>query len=268
MAANSVVSHGIWRTFKLINAFVYVHEDQMKNECTRVVKTLYSYILDAQGKLTLQLVVGCDRKSNSFKCLCFFLVTCKNEKDPFRDGHNRSFIVSLCGDYQTLKGSWGISSATQPKLACSFAMYIVLANSATTLDSPVLHFNGKKKFTPQSGVGSAWNSNSSQLLWLSWLPARMKKIKAKIKALEWSQHYPSFLRRSTAANYIVGDGIWLKFKLIQAFMVIEWRSSILNEGAGVITTFLPFQVNGNFSRRSREANSTVPGLILRNFKTT
>ena len=28
----------------------YKNEDQMKNDCDRVIKTLYSYILDAQGQ--------------------------------------------------------------------------------------------------------------------------------------------------------------------------------------------------------------------------
>ena len=31
----------------------YKNEGQMKYECTRVVKTLYSYILEKQGQLTL-----------------------------------------------------------------------------------------------------------------------------------------------------------------------------------------------------------------------
>ena len=31
----------------------YKNEDQMKNEHARVIKTLYSYILDAQGQVTL-----------------------------------------------------------------------------------------------------------------------------------------------------------------------------------------------------------------------
>ena len=44
-------------------------EDQMINECTRVVKTLYSYILDAQGQLTLYLVVECGQNSNSLELL-------------------------------------------------------------------------------------------------------------------------------------------------------------------------------------------------------
>ena len=48
----------------------------------------------------------------------------------------------------------------------------------------------------------------------------MKKIQSKLKALEWSQHYPSILRCSRAANSIIGDGTMTKFKLIQAFKVV------------------------------------------------
>ena len=58
-------------------------EDQMKNECTRVVKTLYSYILDAQGQLTP--VVG-GRVWPKFKFI-------------------QTFIVGQCRFFMTLKGS-------------------------------------------------------------------------------------------------------------------------------------------------------------------
>ena len=44
-------------------------EDQMQNECARVVKALYSYILDAQGQLTLLLAITCGQNSNSLKLL-------------------------------------------------------------------------------------------------------------------------------------------------------------------------------------------------------
>ena len=44
-------------------------ENQMKNEGARVVTTLYSFILDAQGQLTLWLVDVGGGKSNSFKLL-------------------------------------------------------------------------------------------------------------------------------------------------------------------------------------------------------
>ena len=58
-AASSVVNDGICPKFKLIRTFMYVlvtykdEENEMKNEGFRVVTTLYSYILDAQGQLTL-----------------------------------------------------------------------------------------------------------------------------------------------------------------------------------------------------------------------
>ena len=40
------------------------------------------------------------------------------------------------------------------------------------------------QLTPQSVVEFCRNSNSSKLLWFSLLPARIKKIQSKMKALE------------------------------------------------------------------------------------
>ena len=63
----------------------------------------------------------------------------------------------------------------------------------------------------------------------------------------------------------------MKFKLIQAFIVVllickneEDRFKI--ESTRVVTTDLPLKVYGDFSRRSRAANSTIQGLIWPNFK--
>ena len=47
------------------------------------------------------------------------------------------------------------------------------------------------QLTPQSLVRSGRISNSSKMLWMSSLPASMKKIRLKIEALECSQHYTS-----------------------------------------------------------------------------
>ena len=50
------------------------------------------------------------------------------------------------------------------------------------------------QLTPKSVMESCRNSNPSKLLWLTLLPARMKKIHWKMKVLEWSQcfsHYKS-----------------------------------------------------------------------------
>ena len=57
-----------------------------------------------------------------------------------------------------------------------------------------IFYDAQGKLNPQSEVGSTLNSNSSMLLWLSLLPARMKRIQSQVKALEWSQHDPSILK--------------------------------------------------------------------------
>ena len=50
------------------------------------------------------------------------------------------------------------------------------------------------QITPQSLVRSGRISNSSEMLWMCWLPASIKKIRSKMKELECSQdfsHYKS-----------------------------------------------------------------------------
>ena len=48
------------------------------------------------------------------------------------------------------------------------------------------------QLTPQSLVESGPNSNLSEILWLFSFPASMKKIRSKIKAPEWTQHFPHY----------------------------------------------------------------------------
>ena len=48
------------------------------------------------------------------------------------------------------------------------------------------------QLTPKSVMESCGNSNQSKLLWLTLLPARMKKIHWKMKALEWSQRFSHY----------------------------------------------------------------------------
>ena len=74
------------------------------------------------------------------------------------------------------------------------------------------------QLTPQSLVRSGRISNSSEMLWMSLLPASMKKIRSKMKALEWTQHYTAIFQTRKADNSGVGVDIWPKFELIQAFM--------------------------------------------------
>ena len=48
------------------------------------------------------------------------------------------------------------------------------------------------QLTTKSVMESCRNSNSSELLWLVLLSARMKKIHQKINVLEWSQHFSHY----------------------------------------------------------------------------
>ena len=48
------------------------------------------------------------------------------------------------------------------------------------------------QLTPQSLVRSGRISNSSEIVCMFLLPASMKKIRSKMKALEWSQHFPHY----------------------------------------------------------------------------
>ena len=48
------------------------------------------------------------------------------------------------------------------------------------------------QLTPKSVMESCRYSNSSELLWLVLLPARMKKIHPKMKELGWSLHFSHY----------------------------------------------------------------------------
>ena len=60
------------------------------------------------------------------------------------------------------------------------------ASVATTL---IIDFsNTQGQITPRSEVGSGRNSNSSEMLQMCLLLPIIKKIRIKMKALEWPQH--------------------------------------------------------------------------------
>ena len=71
----------------------------------------------------------------------------------------------------------------------------------------------------------------------------MKKIKLKMKALEWS-HYTATFKCSMAAKSVVSSQVWLKINLIQALMIVlvtckNEEDPFKNEGTRVVTTDLP-----------------------------
>ena len=86
------------------------------------------------------------------------LNTCKNEEDPIKN--------------EGARGSQG------------FSHY----KSMGIFPDP------QEQLTLQSLVRSGRISNSSEMLWMSSLPASMKKIRSQMKALEWTQHYTAIFQ--------------------------------------------------------------------------
>ena len=116
-------------------------EDPIKNEGARVFITLYIEFSDAQGQITLESVVVSGRNWNSSKLSCMSSLPTRMKLI-----HTKMKELEWSQDFSHYK-SMGIFQDTQGQL------------------------------TPQSLVESGPNSNLSEILWLSSLPASMKKIR-------------------------------------------------------------------------------------------
>ena len=151
-------------------------EDPIKNEGARVVTTLYSNFSNAQGQITLVLVSVSGRNLNSSKLLCMSSLP---ERMRMIDSKMKELECSQ--DFSNYK-SMGIFPDAQGQLA------------------------------PQSLVRSNRISKSSEMLWIFSLPASMKKIRSKMKALEWSQHFPHYNPMGTIRchGHQSSDPIWPK----------------------------------------------------------
>ena len=131
-------------------------EDQIKNEGARVDTTLYSNFSDAQGQITLVLVSVSGRNLSSSKLSCMSLLPARMR----------------------------LIDSKMKELECSqgFSHY----------KSMGIFPDAQGQLTPQSLVRSGRILNSSEMLWMFSLPASMKKIRSKMKALEWTQHFPHY----------------------------------------------------------------------------
>ena len=128
-------------------------KDPMQNEGARVVTTLFIDFSDTQGQLTPKSVMESCLNSNSSKLLWLVLLPVR-----MKTVHSKLKALKWSQHFSHYK-SMGIFS------------------------------NAQGQVTHKSLVGSCRISNPSEILWVSLMPARMKKIQSKMKALEWSQHY-------------------------------------------------------------------------------
>ena len=150
-------------------------QDPVKNRGARVFTTLYVNFSEAQGQITLESVVVSGRNLNSSKLLCMPSL-------PARMRMIESKIKELeCSQDFSHYKSIGIFPDAQGQL------------------------------TPQSLVRSGRISNSSEMLWMFSLPVSMK-IRSKMKALEWSQHFPHYnpMGAIRCHGHQSSDPIWPK----------------------------------------------------------
>ena len=151
-------------------------EDPIKNEGARVLTTLYSNFSDAQRQITLVLVVVSGRNLNSSKLSCMSLLPAR-----MRMIDSKMKELECSQDFSHYK-SMGIFPYAQGQL------------------------------TPLSLVRSGRISKSSEVLWMFLLPASMKKIRSKMKALECSQHFPHYnpMGAIRCHGHQSSDPIWPK----------------------------------------------------------
>ena len=129
-------------------------KDLIKNEGARVDTTLYSNFSYTQGQITLVLVSVSGRNFNSSKLSCMSSLPARMRMIDLKMKE-----LEWSQDFYHYK-SMGIFQDAQGQL------------------------------TPQSLVRSGLISNSSEILWMFLLPASMKKIRSKMKALVWTHIFP------------------------------------------------------------------------------
>ena len=131
-------------------------EDQIKNEGARVVTTLFIDFSGAQGQLTPRPVMESCPNLNSSELLWLVSLSARMKKI-----HPKMKVLE-CSQHFSHHKSMRIFPDAQGQL------------------------------TYKSLVGSCRISYPFEILWLSLLPARIKKNKSKMKELEWSQDFPHY----------------------------------------------------------------------------
>ena len=141
-----------------------------------MVTTLYINISDAQGQITLVLMVVSGGNVYSSKLSCM----------------------------SSLPARIRMIDSKMKELECSqdFSRYTSIG----------IFPDAQGQLTLQSLVRSGRISNSSEMIWMFLLPASMKKIRSKMKELEWSQHFSHYNPMGAIGchGHQSSDPIWFK----------------------------------------------------------
>ena len=146
---------------------------------------------DVQGQLTLQSTVRTGQILNPVQDFMVVLLTCKNEEDPIKNRGARVF-TTLYINFSDAQGQITLElvvvSGQTSKILCmpslparmrmidSKMKELECSQDFSHYKSKGIFSNAQGQLTPQSLVQSSRISNSSEMLWMFSLPARMKKI--------------------------------------------------------------------------------------------
>ena len=133
------------------------------------------------------------------------LVDCKNEEDPIKNEGAR-VVTTLFIDFSHAQGQLNTKSVMEscPNSNPSKLLWLTLLPArikkihwkmkALEWSQRFSHYksNAQGQLTHKSFVRYCPISNPSDILWLSLLPARIKKNQSKMKELEWSQGFPHY----------------------------------------------------------------------------
>ena len=163
---------------------------------------------DAQGQLTPQSLVRSGRISNSSEMLWMSLLPASMKKIRskmkalewtqhytaiFQTRKITLVLVSVSGrNLNSSKLSCMSSLPARMRMIDSKMKELEWSQDFSHYKSMGIFQIAQGQLTPQSLVRSGRISNSSEILWMFSLPASMKKIRSKMKALEWTQHFPHY----------------------------------------------------------------------------
>ena len=151
-------------------------------------------------------------------------VTCKYEEDPIKM-KALEWTQHYTAIFQTPKVLVSVSgpNLNSSKLSCMSSLparmrMIDSKMKELECSQDFSHFksigifpDAQGQLTPQSLVRSGRISKLSEILWMFSLPASMKKIRSKMKALEWTQHFPHYNPMGAIRCHGHGsDPIWPK----------------------------------------------------------
>ena len=100
----------------------------------------------------------------------------------------------------------------------------LINNDSARLETQFSHYvygiflHAQGHLTPKGVARSDRNSNSSEILFLSSLPASLTKIESTLNALAWRHRFPQNIRHSRASNSKVNGPIRPEIELFRDFM--------------------------------------------------